>query len=117
MDIKRAKKEIKDSIEAYLAKDEYGDYMIFNLGIITALIFLSVSPHSEDTTCIYIPEEKVLFLGDSTSEDFFNGGYMDKRKLQHLIERIYSIDCDYCVLSHCEPLKKNELLAYLNTLK
>ena len=24
MDIKRAKKEIKDSIEAYLAKDEYG---------------------------------------------------------------------------------------------
>ena len=28
MDIKRAKKEIKDSIEAYRAKDEYGDYMI-----------------------------------------------------------------------------------------
>lgn len=28
MDIKRAKKEIRDSIEAYLAKDEYGDYMI-----------------------------------------------------------------------------------------
>ena len=28
MDIKRAKKEIKDSIEAYLATDEYGDYMI-----------------------------------------------------------------------------------------
>lgn len=28
MDIKRAKKEIKDSIESYLAKDEFGDYMI-----------------------------------------------------------------------------------------
>ena len=28
MDIKRAKKEIKDSIEAYLKKDAYGDYMI-----------------------------------------------------------------------------------------
>ena len=28
MDIKRAKKEIKDSIEPYLAKDEFGDYMI-----------------------------------------------------------------------------------------
>ena len=28
MDIKRAKKEIKDSIEAYFAKDEFGDYMI-----------------------------------------------------------------------------------------
>ena len=28
MDIKRAKQEIKDSIEAYLAKDEFGDYRI-----------------------------------------------------------------------------------------
>lgn len=44
--------------------------MTLNLGNITAHIFHTVSPHSEDTTCIYIPEEKVLFLGDSTSEDF-----------------------------------------------
>src|SRR5699024_4406857 len=28
MDIKRAKQEIKDSIEAYLKKDAYGEYMI-----------------------------------------------------------------------------------------
>ena len=28
MDIKRAKQEIKDSIEAYLAKDEFGAYRI-----------------------------------------------------------------------------------------
>ena len=28
MDIKRAKQEIKDSIEAYLEKDAYGEYMI-----------------------------------------------------------------------------------------
>ena len=28
MDIKRAKQEIQDTIEAYLAKDEYGDYRI-----------------------------------------------------------------------------------------
>ena len=28
MDIKRAKREIQDSIEAYLKKDAYGDYMI-----------------------------------------------------------------------------------------
>ena len=28
MNIKRAKQEIKDSIEAYLAKDEFGEYLI-----------------------------------------------------------------------------------------
>ena len=32
MDIKRAKQEIKDSIEAYLAKDEFGNYLILRSG-------------------------------------------------------------------------------------
>ena len=64
---------------------------------VTARIFHTVSPHSEDTVCIYVPEEKVLFLGDSTSEDFFNGGYMDRDKLQVLIQMIQSTDCDCCI--------------------
>lgn len=51
--------------------------MTVDLGGMTARIFHTEAPHSEDTVCIYIPEEKVLFLGDSTSEDFFNDGYMD----------------------------------------
>ena len=84
---------------------EYTEKMTLNLGNITAHIFHTVSPHSEDTTCIYIPEDRVLFLGDATSEDFFNDSYMDKTKLQNLIARIHSMDCEYCVLSHCEPLK------------
>ena len=76
-----------------------------------------VSPHSEDTVCIYVPEEKVLFLGDSTSEDFFNGGYMDRDKLQALIQMIQSTDCDCCILSHCEPLRKADLFDYLCSIE
>lgn len=99
-----------------LADVEFSDEVILNLGNVTARIFHAVSPHSEDTACICIEEEKVLFLGDSTSEDFFNGGYMDMAKLRALIDNVDSIDCEYCVLSHCEPLKKGELLEYLRNL-
>lgn len=95
----------------------FSDKMTLDLGGITARIFHTVSPHSEDTTCVYVPEEKVLFLGDSTSEDFFNDGYMDKDKLHLLIQTIQSIDCKYCILSHCEPLSKEALLAYLWTIE
>ena len=87
-----------------------------NLGGIIAHIFHTVSPHSEDATCVYVPEEKVLFLGDSTSEDFFNDGYMDIDKLNSLIQTVQSMDCDYCILSHCEPLCKKDLLAYLYSI-
>ena len=57
-----------------------------------------------------------MFLGDSTSEDFFNDCHMDKDKLKSLTHMIESMDCKYCILSHCEPLLKEDLLAYLNSI-
>lgn len=103
----------KQSLNIVLSDIEFRGEIIVNLGELTAKIFQTESPHSEDTVCIYVPEEKVLFLGDSTSEDFFNGGYMDQRKLKNLIMMIEDTNCEFCVLSHSEPLKKGELLEYL----
>ena len=34
-------------------------------------------------------------------------------QLKALIQRIQSTDSDCCILSHCEPLSKADLLAYL----
>ena len=96
-----------------LSDIQFQNNLLMDLGGMTAQIFHTESPHSEDTVCIYVPEERVLFLGDSTSEDFFNDGYMDKTKLQSLIRMIEETDCLYCILSHTEPLKKEDLLDYL----
>lgn len=90
--------------------------LFINLGGMTARIFHTVSPHSEDTVLIYIPEERILFLGDSTSEDFYNDGYMDKEKLSALTSLIESIDCKYCILGHADPLTKSYLLDYLKSI-
>ena len=90
--------------------------LTFDLGGITAKVFHTVAPHSVDTTLIYIPEEKVLFLGDSTSGDYYNNNYMDKNKLNALISTIESIDCEYCVVSHAEPQTKHALLQYLKSI-
>ena len=38
---------------------------------------------------------------------------MDREKLSAVIHMIEKIDCKYCILSHCEPWKKEELLPYL----
>jgi len=96
----------QDKLSIVLSDITFSDKMTLDLGGITAQIFHTISPHSEDTTCVYVPEEKVLFLGDSTSEDFFNNGYMDKDKLYSLVQTIQSIDCKYCILSHCNLLVK-----------
>lgn len=106
----------QDKLNIVLSDLTFSDRMTLDLGGIAAQIFHTVSPHSEDTTCIYIPEEKTLFLGDATSEDFFQDGYMDKDKLRSLMQMIRSIDCEYCILSHCEPLTKEGLLCYLESI-
>ena len=40
----------------------------------------------------------------------------NKDKLKSLTHMIESMDCKYCILSHCEPLLKEDLLAYLNSI-
>lgn len=99
-----------------LSDMEFQDRLVLRLGGVTALLFHTESPHSEDTVCVYIPEDGVLFLGDSTNEDFFNESPMDWSKLKKLVRMIQDTPCKYCVLSHAEPLRKEELLAYLDTL-
>ncbi len=99
-----------------LSDIQFEEELSLNLGGMTAKIFHAESPHSEDTVLIYIPEEKILFLGDSTSEDFYNNGYMDKDKLESLINVVESTDCQYCILSHADPLTKSDLLNYLKSI-
>lgn len=106
-----------DELTITLPALTYSDRLSLDLGNLTAHIFHATAPHSEDTTCIYVPEEGVLFLGDATSEDFFNDGYMDSDKLQSLIRTIEVTPCTHCILSHCEPLSKEDLLTYLYSLE
>ena len=113
----RTEYEGLDKVTIVLSDMEFCDRMVLHLGGMTAILFHTESPHSDDSVCVYLPEEKVLFLGDATSEDFFHGGYMDKKKLNRLISMIEQTDCVYCMLSHWEPLKKEELLTYLDGIR
>lgn len=95
---------------------QFDSELTIDLGGLTAKIFHTESPHSPDTVLILIPEEKVLFLGDSTSEDPYDNYYMDHEKLNKLIDTIENTDCEYCILGHAEPLRKDELLEYLRSI-
>ncbi|WP_343208593.1 MBL fold metallo-hydrolase [Anaerolentibacter hominis] len=96
---------------------EFEESLTLFLGGLTARIFHTQSPHSEDSVLLYVPKEKILFLGDATSEDFYQGGYMDQSKLRALIRVIERTECRWCVLSHTEPLTKGELLEYLYSIQ
>lgn len=112
----RREYEKLENIQVVTADLVFDQKLSLDLGGISAELFLVESPHSNDAVFIYIPKEKVVFIGDSTSEDFYNDNFLDKGKLESLIATLESIECNYCLLGHAEPLKKHDLLDYLYTL-
>lgn len=71
-----------------------------NLGGITVSLYTSDSPHTDDTTLVYIPEERFLFVGDSIC-GVFPTWERDPQKTRELISSIKSFKVDYCLGGHC----------------
>ncbi|EKN71650.1 beta-lactamase domain-containing protein [Neobacillus bataviensis LMG 21833] len=93
--------------------------MTINLGGLTAIIEHVGGDHSDDSCVIYIPEEKVLFLGDCLYANLYSEKWnYTIEKTQRLIEQIETYDAETFFLSHHEaPMMKKEFQSMLNTLK
>ncbi|MGC7872629.1 MBL fold metallo-hydrolase [Desulfosporosinus sp. SYSU MS00001] len=94
----------------------YDGTMEIDLGDIVAELHPIVSPHSEDCTCIFVPQERVLFIGDAVGVDYYNNCYLDKSKLNSLLIAIEGIDFDICVMGHADPASKLDILNIIGSL-
>ena len=83
-----------------------------DLGNITAELSTCVSPHTDDTTLVYIPEEKTVFLGDCIS-GVFPTWERDGLKTRALIDTLKAFDADWFLGGHWDVWHKDELLAEL----
>jgi len=55
---------------------------------------------------VYIPGEKIAFIRDLTSEDFYNNNYCDKKKLNSLSHYLKTLEFTYCLLGHADQSAK-----------
>lgn len=72
-------------------------------------IFQAESPHTEDSTLVYVGGEKVLFAGDA-AYGVFPTWESDPLLCGKLAEAIRPLDAELCVLSHQAPASKAETL-------
>lgn len=89
-----------------------GDLTI-DLGNLEIKVFPVINPHSEDGMIIYIPSERVAFIGDTITEDFYNNSYLDPDKLASLRQTLSELDADFYLHGHIEPLSFEELLSFM----
>lgn len=92
----------------------FGNQLRLNLGGVTIMLTHVESPHSDDSVLVYVPEEKVLFVGDADCGDYHNNdGKYDRAKLKPFIELIENIDFEKYILGHDLPVTKEAALLYL----
>ncbi|MCR1955014.1 MBL fold metallo-hydrolase [Clostridioides mangenotii] len=112
------RKEYKylNDIEVVSSNIVFKDYLEIDLGGIKVILQNVISPHSQDSVIAYVPAEKVVFIGDAYSKDFYNGCKYEIDKIKSLLNTLENLDFDICLLSHHSlPLKKEAIIRFLHT--
>lgn len=92
--------------------------MVIDLGDVTVEIEYLGGDHSADSSIAYIPEDKVLFLGDALYANMYNGPYhYTVKEITRLLEKIDTFDAEIYVLSHQMPQSKEEFSQFAKMLK
>lgn len=92
----------------------FNDRLKIDLGSITCELMRLDSSHSDDCVVVYVPEEKIIFIGDIISEDFHHGDFKYyKDKLDSLINEIKAIEFHTALFGHMEPFTKTDLIKWL----
>ena len=80
-----------------------------NLGIKVMQI---EAPHTDDSTIVYVCEDKTLFLGDATGHEFFTG-VKNMNLCRKLYDTIKRLNPEICVEGHWMPVETADTLADL----
>lgn len=92
--------------------------MKIDLGGVTCIIDELGGSHTEDSIIVYIPEEKVTFLGDCVYGTRYKGEYgYTKETLFPMIDKIQKYDAKYYLISHEDIHDKNGIDELWNKLK
>ena len=129
----RVEKGLENQFCSEMIKKEYGvnrdinitlpnitfkEQFEIDLGDIRCVIKHVGGDHSDDSSLIFVEEEKVLFLGDCLYPSIYTQQPQYKiDNVRHLLENIEMFDAEIYVLSHEPPLAKDDFMGYISLLK
>lgn len=101
------------NIQVVTASITFEEKLTIDCGGLTCQCIHLPSAHSDDSVVVYIPEEKVIFIGDIYNDDLYNNCYRDLEKTRHLYEELNKIDFSIAVPGHSRPALKKDILNFL----
>lgn len=112
--IRKEYKSLQD-IKVISADIVFKNDLEIDLGGLTVILKNIIAPHSEDSVIVYVPEEKVVFIGDAYGVDYYNNYKYDSLKLEELIYTLEDLEFNICFPGHSTPINKTEIIEYLKS--
>ncbi|WP_026829384.1 MBL fold metallo-hydrolase [Exiguobacterium artemiae] len=105
-------------IEVILPTIRFSGELEIDLGGVTCLLRQVENDHSPGSALVYIPEERVLFLGDAMYADIFSAKWnYTVGQTTRLLDVIAEYDADYYVWSHGEAMSKGAFEKEVHVLR
>ncbi|MFJ7728655.1 MBL fold metallo-hydrolase [Neobacillus sp. NPDC097160] len=107
----------RDRLELKLPDLTFTNEIEMDLGGVTCVVEHVGGVHAKDSSIIYIPDEKVMFLGDCIYQDFYSGEWSyDQNELLILVDKIKKYDVNTYVTGHQDPKNREEMWNFFDEL-
>ncbi len=101
----------RSAIRVQTADIVFDSFLSIDLGGIECRLLWLENSHADDHTVVFVPQEKVLFVGDILGPDLHHGEMKYyERKLRSLISALDSLDFEMALTGHNGVWSKAEVL-------
>jgi glyoxylase-like metal-dependent hydrolase (beta-lactamase superfamily II) len=110
-DMLKAELPDRSDLAIHMPEIAINEQVSVHLGEITCQLIHVGGDHAHDSTVAFVPEDKVMFLGDCIYDDLHHGPRrLTTEKLLPLYERLLAYDADYYLPSHhSQPMTRQTL--------
>lgn len=106
-----------EKIQVRLADVVFEGRLTLNLGGVRAEVFQVESSHADDCVLVHVPEERVLFCGDTCYEDLHHEPpCIHARRYEKLQGVLREMNFAVAVMGHFGPMTKEELLGWMEEM-
>lgn len=93
----------------------FDKFLNIDLGDLNCLILLLDNDHAEDSSIVFIPEDKVIFLGDITSPNYHDGPeHYTLDGITKLMTALDELNFETAIHGHTEVMSKQEWMDFLH---
>ena len=108
----------RDDIQLIPPHIVFQDKLTLDLGGLTCHIHRVGGDHTEDSTIVYVEEDKTLFLGDCLAPDLYLPKWtFTVQGVLALVEKLAAYDADIIVESHTDPVDRATFARQLEDLR